>query len=352
MNTFNLIKEIKELEAQGYIRGARHSSLPLTIYNYTPKAQFEHKWNDITMQCRGLVLDDKGNVVIRCVPKFFNATEPEAAKLGETKYCMEKLDGYYISCKKDTEYGLIVTSRGSFDNKYVDAAKSLLRDSKIEEKLQDGVSYFMELTQDFPGDEGLIVMRYDTPSLTCWAANRDGIELDLEEIAEQGIPVVNTFTEDEYKSHMSKNVEGVVIKDVFNNMVKIKTEWYLNTHRVISNCTKRNVFDMLRGGAHIAGNSTIAYKERSGEEKVIFASDIPEEFFSQMVDWEKEMLESYEYAKGVSKHYYELTLKDTDKDVALNFIIPKFYKSVVFNLRKNKPIDYLLWDYVERHCLL
>ena len=43
---------------QGYITSQVHPNLPLTIYNYTAKAQFDRYWVDATLACRGLVLDN------------------------------------------------------------------------------------------------------------------------------------------------------------------------------------------------------------------------------------------------------------------------------------------------------
>lgn len=57
---------------EGYVRTQRHPELPLVIYNYTEKAQYEYAWNTVTMQCRGLIVDDDGEVVARPFPKFFN----------------------------------------------------------------------------------------------------------------------------------------------------------------------------------------------------------------------------------------------------------------------------------------
>ncbi len=48
-----------------------HPTLPLTIWNYSEKVQYDNLWDDITLQTRGLVTDDKGNVVARPFKKFF-----------------------------------------------------------------------------------------------------------------------------------------------------------------------------------------------------------------------------------------------------------------------------------------
>ena len=60
---------------QGYITSQVHPSLPLTIYNYTAKAQFDRYWVEATLACRGLVLDNNYQIVARPLPKFFNLSE-------------------------------------------------------------------------------------------------------------------------------------------------------------------------------------------------------------------------------------------------------------------------------------
>ena len=43
--------------AQGFVRTQAHPSRPLAIYNYTEACQFAGVWNEITLACRGLVVD-------------------------------------------------------------------------------------------------------------------------------------------------------------------------------------------------------------------------------------------------------------------------------------------------------
>jgi RNA ligase len=58
----------------GLLYKQTHPTLPLTIWNYTEKVQYEGLWDEITSMCRGLVTDDKG-IVARPFRKFFNIEE-------------------------------------------------------------------------------------------------------------------------------------------------------------------------------------------------------------------------------------------------------------------------------------
>jgi RNA ligase len=43
---------------EGLVYKQVHPTLPLTIWNYTEKVQYEGLWDDVTLQTRGLVTDD------------------------------------------------------------------------------------------------------------------------------------------------------------------------------------------------------------------------------------------------------------------------------------------------------
>jgi RNA ligase len=52
-----------------------HKTLPISIYKYSRNCQFERIWDNVTLNMRGTVLDDEGNIVARTFPKFFNMEE-------------------------------------------------------------------------------------------------------------------------------------------------------------------------------------------------------------------------------------------------------------------------------------
>ena len=80
----------------GYVRVQRHPSQPLSIYNYTEKAQFENVWNQATLNCRGLIVDNATrSVLARPFAKFFNHGQPGAPvlDLDEPVSVTDKADG-------------------------------------------------------------------------------------------------------------------------------------------------------------------------------------------------------------------------------------------------------------------
>jgi RNA ligase len=46
------VAELETLINDGYVRRQVHPSAPLSILNYTEKAQYERVWTDVTRRCR------------------------------------------------------------------------------------------------------------------------------------------------------------------------------------------------------------------------------------------------------------------------------------------------------------
>ena len=70
-----MLEILEKYYKNGLLHRQLHPTLPLTIWNYSPKVQYEKLWDEITTQCRGLVTDSEGNVVARPFRKFFNYEE-------------------------------------------------------------------------------------------------------------------------------------------------------------------------------------------------------------------------------------------------------------------------------------
>ncbi len=60
---------MKERIEAGLVTCQPHPSLPLFIWNYTPKCQYSRAWDEWTKAARGLITDQEGKVVARPFPK-------------------------------------------------------------------------------------------------------------------------------------------------------------------------------------------------------------------------------------------------------------------------------------------
>lgn len=70
------LQTLHKYKEDGLLRCQTHPTLPLTIWNYTEKVQYEKLWDEVTLACRGLVtMDETGEVVARPFKKFFNMEE-------------------------------------------------------------------------------------------------------------------------------------------------------------------------------------------------------------------------------------------------------------------------------------
>ena len=79
---------------RGLVIKQNHPTLPLSIYNYSRTCQYDGMWDDITLNCRGLVLDLDGNVIAKPFPKFFNYEEHTPEEIpNESFEVYEKMDG-------------------------------------------------------------------------------------------------------------------------------------------------------------------------------------------------------------------------------------------------------------------
>lgn len=317
MNNPDDINALNELVDSGYINKADHPELPLHIYNYLPKTQFEGNWNRITMSTRGLVLDDYYKTIIKCPNKFFNKEEPLAVDINLLNARIsEKLDGYYISIKADSKWGLIITSRGSFDNKYVDAARKFITDD-ILLKLVPDYTYFCELLQNFEGDESLILTKHPVPKLVCWAIKDESFNEIIPD-DECPFPIAKELSLADAKLYLKQKVEGVVAQDLkTGDRVKIKTEWYIQNHRLLSNCTKKKVWEILNNGSRVE------------------CLDIPDEFMDQMLKWQDEFILSKEIEFNGIMSLISSVRKLTDKEIALSTDISNEDKQLIFAFRKH-----------------
>jgi len=325
------IDDLISLVDDGYIRKVDHPRLPLSIYNYSQKTQFEGNWNKITRQTRGLVLDSNYKIVIRCPEKFFNQGEPLAAEINlMNARISEKLDGYYISIKLDSDWGLIVTSRGSFKNQYIDAVDKFLTD-EILLKMTPNYTYFCELLQNFPGDEAIILTKHPVPKLVCWAIRDENFNEIIPD-EECPFPIAKELSLAEAKEYLKQKVEGVVAQDLKTfERVKIKTQYFINHHRLLSDCTKKRVWELLSSGQRIQD------------------LDIPDEFMRQMEVWEDELQYNHSLIFLAVKNEYEPRKHLSDKDIALDNSLSKEMRSLIFTLKKrgDEALNKQIWQLIK-----
>jgi RNA ligase len=298
-----VLKILEKYYQDGLILKQTHPIHDLTIWNYSPKVQYERLWDDITMQCRGLVTNSKGDVVARPFKKFFNYEEHKPEEIPNEEYeVYEKMDGslgilfyyeyeltdekrYNIWFNNNYETGMerffdpnnlpdfdnpyyeptpktkgewIMATRGSFTSPQAIKGKELLGKYNFE-RLHHDYTYLFEIIYK----ENRIVCEYDFDDIVLLGIvnTKTGDEVNIHYnnedirfknmISNIGFRVVmlyKTWGEgyDLLKEEISKDREGYVIRFKNGFRMKIKGEEYIRLHRILTNISNRDIWEYLK----------------------------------------------------------------------------------------------------------
>jgi RNA ligase len=312
-----------------YVSVQKHPYADLFIYNYTPKAQYNRVWNEITLQCRGLILDAGLNIVARPFIKFFNLEELPVDEIpGETFEVFEKIDGslgilYWLN---DEPY---IATRGSFISGQATHATKNLKDKYAHtfDKLDRNSTYLFEII--YPANK-IVVDYADTDDLVLLAVvdNKTGLDKSLPAI---GFPVVKKYDGvkdfNTLKSIEEENKEGFVIKFEGGLRVKVKFSEYLRLHRIITGVSNLVIWEHLSEG-------------RSFEDLL---EKVPDEFYEWVKKTIDELTALFDKILADSKNSFKQL--DTRKETALYFQTQK-YPAVLFAMLDGKPFDKIIWKQI------
>ena len=322
---------------KGLLYKQRHPYHNLLIWNYTPYVQFGKLWDDITIQCRGLVTDFEGNVVSWCFKKFFNMEEHTDEEIPKEPFeVFEKMDGSYVSIFRYNDE-LIFTSRGSFNSDVSNIAEKVFMSKYMNNtSIKFDVTYILELI----GPDNRIVLDYPENDLVLIGAfSKTGDELDIYSDDFNGFNRVKKYDSvSDYrtlKEHISKDKEGYVIRFKSGFRMKIKGEEYFRLHSVITEMSNRVIW------RHLMENKPI--------DDLLY--NVPDEFYS----WVKEQTDNFNDMFDVIKQrlyflYYTNINEDmTQKEVAeiINKMnIPKDVRSMLFCVHNGRDFDKIIWKHM------
>ena len=289
------LEKIQRLIDEKYIKVQTHPTEDLYIYNYTPNTQFKQNWNEHTMMCRGLITDKEGRVLARPFKKFFNLGEPAATVIQLGTYeVQEKMDGslgilYWVD---DVPF---LATRGSFTSDQATKGSEMLRKNVEGIKWFDrNLTYLFEII--YP--ENKIVVDYGRKERLVLIGAIDtetGVDVEIPDDCPFERPEV--FTVDllknpnlvlELELDQKENAEGYVLFR-HGHRVKIKFEEYKRLHRLLTECTARSIWDLMRTGSPIAP----------------LLEKVPDEFYEWVRTWTKKLGEQFDeiskLCKGVVK---------------------------------------------------
>jgi RNA ligase len=151
-----------------------HPSLPLTIWNYSEKVQYDNLFDEVTLQTRGLVTDNNGNIVARPFRKFFNIEENKHSPTSDFDV-YEKMDGS-LGILFNYEGEWVMATRGSFTSDQAVKGFEMLKNYDYQ-KLHKGYTYLFEILFD----ANRIVVKYDYEDLILLGMieTKTGYEVDL-----------------------------------------------------------------------------------------------------------------------------------------------------------------------------
>lgn len=321
----------------GIINDTKHKEYPLTILNYSKIAQFEKNWDPLSLQCRGLVIDEDYNTVAIPFKKFFNMEEIKKEEIPNEPYEIYK--------KMDGSLGILffyadkwhMATRGSFISEQSVKGREILENKYFDviPQLNPDITYLFEIIYK----ENRIVIDYgDTEDLVLLGAvhkiTGEEISIDSIDLPFTRVEKIDMTNFQELKSRNLKNEEGYVIKFTPSNYrMKIKFEDYVYLHGIVTEFSNKKVWEILRNGLDLRTVLEI----------------VPDEFFDKAKQVYDDLKNQFDSIKNKSLIIAEEGKKfDNRKELALWLV--KEHKEImtyVFGIIDNKNVDDSIWKSIK-----
>lgn len=314
----------------GYISKQSHPTEPLTIYNYTQKAQYDWHWTPETMACRGLIIADDGEIAARPFPKFFSIEQRGDEPLPSEPFKVyEKVDGS-LGILYSTKDGWAIATRGSFISEQAQWATRHLQDKYIGVKFNPNYTYLFEII--YPGNQ--IVVNYgDFADLVMLAVIRknDGMDMPLEDL---GFPVVRLYdgVKDfaELAQYEEPNKEGFVIRFESGLRVKAKFAEYKRLHRLLTGLSARGIWEALQ---HPEGLQLILDK-------------VPDEFYAWVRATENQIKQAYSDIRERCLFDFSNFLDTGDRKTTALYFKTCPYPAILFKMLDGQSYEKMIWKLI------
>lgn len=322
-----------EYVKKGLVRSQKYKDL--TIYQYTEFTQFESLWSNCTLNARGIVFDDDGVLVQRCIPKFFNHDETDGIKVEKLMHkeqigvVQEKLDGSLIKITKDEKHGLVITSKASFESDQAKMAKEIVEENNYNFK--EGWTYHFELIHP----DNQIVLNYgDERKLVLLAIidNKTGKDIDIysDDLKFEKPKLYNYEALADINAINKDGLHEGVVVNYGSYRLKYKTDEYIRLHRIVTEFTPKRVWEALSSGQRMD------------------RMNIPEEFIKWLNETENELLAKYNELLNKINQAVAETQDMTNKEIALsNDENIKKMREYIFAVRSKKDIGAKVWKIIK-----
>jgi len=339
-------KDLAEIEArvkQKLIKGIRHPTLPVTIYNYSTKTQYERAWDEYTRNCRGLIIDDDRNIIARPFPKIFNYGEiidssEDIEIITERPRFFNKLDGVLGITYPDNDE-IAVATRGSFTNPQSQFATRWLQDRIPPSKLKPQYTYLFEIIHP----DSRIVINYEFEGLVLLAVRSKDGSHELDHIKE-GLRLGIGFSRDMtftgilqalsyLKEADGREIEGFVLKFSNGYRIKMKGEDYVKMHRMIFHTSSKDVWRALQ------------------EDRLESVYEVlPDEMYQWVRDIEEDLISQYNILMETANYIAKTALRrnESKEDIARYIsLFPE--KAIAFQIAngKKEKAKALVWKMIK-----
>lgn len=311
----------------------------LTIFDYTNHCMFERAWDEFTMQARGLILDDQGQIVARPWAKFFNLNERPETRLealpSETPELSEKMDGSMIVVfHDDVEKRWRATTRGCWDNPQTKYANGWLE--KNAQVLEPGKTYIFELVAPwnrlvipYAKEEMILLGIIETASgkdSTYSEVAQEGRKMGLKSVAFQSKPI----SELDLADPTIKFQEGYVARFSNGLRIKLKYQQYMALHKVMTGLSVKGIWEILS-----VGNEPTF-------------DNVPDEF----MDWYRKQRDglkaAYSQIEEKARAAFNATPKlPSRKEYAAAFRQHKDLSGILFLMLDKQPYHEIIWDRIK-----
>ena len=333
------LNELEKYYQDGLLLKQTHPKYDLTIWNYSPKVQYDRLWDDITIQCRGLVTNSEGKIIARPFKKFFNYEEHKPEDIPNEDFVVyEKLDGSLgILFNYQDEW--ILATRGSFTSPQAIKGKEILSKHDISALRKDNTLLFEiiypenRIVVDYGDEEKLVVLggiHTETGDELSFAA--------LSYLQEAGFEIVTVYKAwgegyDLLKEEISKDKEGYVIRFKNGFRMKIKGEEYKRLHKILTNISNRDIWLYL--------------KENRPFNDII--DKVPDEFYDWVKNTADNLVEQYENIEKKSLIDFARIQKNINIEDRKSFALEALKcdnPSILFSMLDKKYYGDIIWKII------
>ena len=356
------ISELNDYYERGLIAKQTHPTLPLTIWNYTEKVQYENLWNEVTLKCRGLITDNNtGKAIVEPFKKFFNYEELAADRISGSKI-PSKGDYVYVQEKMDGSLGIlfwygdqwIMATRGSFTSDQAIKGLEIVKNNYFLDVFLREYVYLVEII--YPENRIVVDYRKEKVTFLSVVLNRkhegwnptDDSELHwttansiFKCIGLKKKDIVKTeqhfnFSDELYqslKSKNEKNKEGYVLRYQPGNFrMKIKFEDYVRLHKIMTNLSTLAVWEVLSNGQNMDS----------------ILKDVPDEFYQKIREYEDKLHCEFRRLKSEYEDHFESIRRLGTRKLFAQFLNVGFmYPKILFAMYDGKSVDEMIWKIIK-----